>query len=69
MFKVCNSLLGKGKDLPLPHGFMNQELADNFNDFFTTEITNIRSKLTEQNLGLPGMPTENHTISRVLENY
>ena len=31
--KVCNSLLGKGKDPPSPPGFMNQELADNFNDF------------------------------------
>ena len=53
-------------DPPLPPGFMNQELADNFNDFFITRITNIRSKLIEQNLGSPEIPTEHHTI---LENY
>ena len=69
VFKVCNSLLGKGKDLPLPPGFTNQELADNCNEFFTTKITNTRSKLIEQNLGLPDMSTEHHTIPRVVANY
>ena len=28
--RICNSLLGKKKDLPLPPGFINQELANNF---------------------------------------
>ena len=69
MFKVCDSLLGKGKDPPLPPGFTNQELADNFYDFFTTKITNIRSRLTEQNIGSQEILTEHHTIPRVLENY
>ena len=69
MFKVCNSPLGKGKDLPFSSGITNQELADNFNGFFTTKITNIRSKLIEQNLGLPDMLTEHCTIPRVLKNY
>ena len=69
VFKECDSLLGKCKDLPLPHGFTNQEFADSFDYFFTTKITNIRSKLTEQNLGLPDMLTEHHTIPRGLENY
>ena len=64
VFKICDCLLGKGKDLPLPPGFTNQELADNFNEFFTTKITNIKSKLTEQNLGLPDMP-----IPWIFENY
>ena len=69
MFKVYDSLLGKDKDPSLPPGFMNQELADNFNDFFHYQITNIRSKLIEQNLGSSDIPTEHHTIPRVLENY
>ena len=69
MFNVCDSLFGKGKDLSLSPGFTNQELADNFNEFFTTKITNIRSKLIEQNLGLPDMPTEQCTFPRVFENY
>ena len=47
VFKVCGNLLGRGKEPSLPPGFTNQELADNFNDFFTTKITNIRSNLSE----------------------
>ena len=69
VFKVCHSLLGKGKDPPLPPGFTNQELADNCNDFFTTKITNITSKLIQQNLGSLEILTEHCTILRVLENY
>ena len=49
VFKVCYSLLGKGKETSLPPGFTNQELADNFNEFFITKITNIRSDLSEWN--------------------
>ena len=69
VFKVCDSILGKGKDLLLPPSFTNQELADNFNEFFTTRITNIRSILIEQNLGLPDMLTEQCTIPWVFEYY
>ena len=47
VFKVCDSLLGRGKEPSLPPGFTNQELADNFNDFFITKITNIRLDLSE----------------------
>ena len=69
VFKVCNSLLGKSKDLPLPPSYTNQELADNFNGFSTTKITHIRSKLIEQYLGLSDMLTEQCTIPQVFENY
>ena len=37
--------------------------------FFITKITNIRSKLTEQNLGSSDIPTEHCTIPRALEKY
>ena len=48
VFKVCDSLLGRGKEPSLPPGFTSQELADIFNDFFfITKITNIRSNLSE----------------------
>ena len=33
MFKVCDGLLGRGKEPTLPSGFTNQELADNFMSF------------------------------------
>ena len=44
IFRICNSLLGRNKDSPLPPGFTNQELANNFNGFFITKITNIRNQ-------------------------
>ena len=45
IFRICNSLLGRKKDSPFPPGFTNQELANNFNSFFITKITNIRNQL------------------------
>ena len=46
MFKICDGL-GRGKEPSLSSGFTNQELADNFNEFFINKITNIRSNLSE----------------------
>ena len=69
VFKVCDSLLGRGKEPSLLPGFTNQELADNFNDFFITKITNIRSDLSEWNTGSSDIQTEHHSIPSVLENY
>ena len=48
MFKVYNGLLGRCKEPSLPSGFMNQELADNFNEFFINKITNIRSNFPNE---------------------
>ena len=45
IFRICNSLPGRRKDLPLPPSFTNQELGDNFNTFFITKIANIRNQL------------------------
>ena len=45
LFRICNSILGRKKDSPLPPGFTNHELAHNFNSFFITKITNIRNQL------------------------
>ena len=50
MFKVCDGLLGRVKESSLPSGFTNQELADNFNEFFINKITNIRSNLSEHEI-------------------
>ena len=41
VFKLCESLLGRGKEQSLLSGLNNQELADKFNKFFITKITNI----------------------------
>ena len=48
VFKLCNSLLGRKKEQLFPPGLNNQELADKFNEFSITKITNIRSDLLEQ---------------------
>ena len=45
IFRIRDSLLGWGKDLPLPPGFSNQELANNINSFFITKTANIRNQL------------------------
>ena len=39
IFAICNKLLGRNQDLPLPPGFMNEELAEHFNNFFISKIT------------------------------
>ena len=33
IFKICDSLLGRNQDLPLPPGFTDEEQASHFNDF------------------------------------
>ena len=42
---MCDSLLGRKKEQSFPPGLNNQELADTFNRFFITKISNIRSDL------------------------
>ena len=69
MFKVCNGLLGRGKEPSLPSGFTNQELADNFNEFFINKITNIRSDLSEWNTGSSDTQAEHCLIPSALENF
>ena len=46
VFTICNNLLGKDKDLPLPPGYTNHELADNFNEFIT-RIANIGKEIMD----------------------
>ena len=55
VYNVCNQLLGRNKDLPLPPNCTNKELADRFNTFFINKITKIRHGLENkiQELGRP----------------
>ena len=69
VFKLCNSLLGRGKEHSLPPGLNNQELADNFNKFFITKITNIRSDLSECDTGSSDTQSENCLIPNALMNF
>ena len=69
VFKLCDSLLGRGKEQLLPPGLNNQELADKFNKFFITKITNIRSDLFEHDTGSSDTQPENHLILNALTNF
>ena len=69
VFKLCKSLLGRGKEQSLPPGLNNQELADKFNTFFITKITNIRFNLFEHDTGSSDTQSENHLIPNALTNF
>ena len=69
MFKVCDGLLGRGKEPSLPSGFTNQELADNFNEFFINKITNIRSDLSKRNTGSSDTQAEHCSMRSTLRIF
>ena len=52
VFRICNRLLCRSKDLPLTSNQTIEELANHFNNFFITKIENIRKHL---------FPTNNQT--------
>ena len=45
IFKICDSLLGRNQDLPLPPGFTDKEHASCFKDFFVSKISMIQDEL------------------------
>ena len=66
VYNVCNQLLGRNKDLPLPPNCTNKELADRFNTFFIDKITKIRHGLENkiQELGrLPSFMTDTPNVT------
>ena len=48
VFHICNSLLGRNQELPMPPGFTDSQLAENFNNFFITKIAKIMTLLHEK---------------------
>ena len=44
---ICEDLLGRRKELPLPPAESKQELANRFNKFFTEKIQKIRDHFME----------------------
>ena len=45
IFRICDKLLGRNHDLPLPPSFSEDELASGFSDFFISKIAKIREAL------------------------
>ena len=66
---MCNGLLGRKKEQLFPPGLNSQELADKFNEFFITKITNIRSDLLEQDTQSSDTQPENRLIPNGLAKF
>ena len=49
IFSICNYILGRNNDLPLPLSDSNINLANNFNNYFYDKIDNIYSSLVQHN--------------------
>ena len=53
IYEICNNLLGRSKDTPLPPGIPNKDFAVSFNNYFIEKIAKIHSDLIEKCLHLP----------------
>ena len=53
IYDVCNHLLGRTKESPLPPGYTNQELVDRFNNYFIDKTVKICTNLAERCQHLP----------------
>ena len=49
VFNICNNLLGRKQDLPLPPCKSKQELAGSFNNFYIDKMSRIRCNLKDIN--------------------
>ena len=52
IFNICNNLLGRNLDLPLPPSVNNKILAEEFNTFSIDKIGKIREKSSTYKGGL-----------------
>ena len=53
IYEICNHLLGRTKDSPMPPGVTNKDLAYRFNNFFIDKITKICNDLIVKEQHLP----------------
>ena len=53
IYEICNHLLGRTKDSPMPPGVTNKDLAYRFNNFFIDKITKIHNDLIWKQQHLP----------------
>ena len=53
IYEICNHLLGRTKDSPMPPGVTNKDLACRFNNFFIDKITKICNDLIGKQQHLP----------------
>ena len=53
IYEICDHLLGRSKDSPLPPGIPNKDLAVRFNNYFIQKISNVCTDLIEKHQHLP----------------
>ena len=53
IYEICNHLLGRSKDSPLPFGISDKDLAVRFNNYFIEKIANICTDLIGKHQLLP----------------
>ena len=53
---IYDSLLGRNQESPMPPGFPDSQLAENFNNFFITKIAKIKTLLHEKIANMPLHP-------------
>ena len=53
IYEICNNLIGRSKDSPLPPGIPSKDLAVSFNNYFIEKSAKICSDLTGKHQQLP----------------
>ena len=66
---MCNNLLGRNQDLPLPPGFTDKELAEHFSNFFISKIAKIRDSLTANQVQLLPPPVLHQSVVPCMNSF
>ena len=69
IFAMCNNLLGRNQDIPLPPGFMDKELTKCFNNIFVSKIAKIRDTLTANQVQLPPPPVLHQSVVPCMNSF
>ena len=69
IFTIGDNLLDRNQDLPLPPGFLNEELAECFNNFFISKIVKIRDILATNHAELPLLPVSHHRVGPYMDIF
>ena len=69
IFTICNNLLGRNQDLPLPPGFTDKELAKCLNNFFISKIANIKDSLTAKQVQLQPPPVLHQSVVTCMDSF
>ena len=69
IFATCDNLLGRNQGLPLPPGFMNEELAECFNNFFISKIAKIRDTLAANQDQLLPPPVLHQRVAPCMNSF